>query len=235
MIPRRILIADVETSGVDPAKDHLVEAGLLRWSVEHRSTICAASWLVAAPSNEAEAINGIPAALLPEGQSREFVIGAAQRWANGCDAVAAHNGDFDRSFLGEVGPPWIDTAWDIEWPKPCGGRRLQDVALAHGLAVLDAHRALTDCLLLAKLLERVAELGHDVGRLLERAMRPKVKVISLAPFEERETVKAHGFRWDPHPVKVWWRNMPAEDVAALPFPCRIIDPSAAPARRARAT
>lgn len=220
MIPRRVLILDVETGGVDPAKDPLVELGLARWSVEHRALIRAASILVAAPSNDAATVNGIPPALLPEGQTADFALDVARRWAEGCDAVLAHNGeDFDKLWTGELGGlPWIDSAWDIDWPKPCGGRRLQDIALAHGLAVLAAHRALTDCLLLAQLLERVAELpGVELGALLERAMRPKVKVISMAPYEEKDKVKEHGFRWSDED-RWWFRRLPAEDVAALPFP-----------------
>lgn len=221
MTPRRLLLVDVETSGMDPAKDHLVEVGLVRWHVEHRSMIAAASWVIRAPSNEAEAINGIPAALLVEGQEKGAILDAARRWAGGCDVVVAHNGDFDRSFLGEIGPAWVDSAWDIAWPRASGGRKLVELALAHGLGVTEAHRAISDCLLLARLFERVAELGHDVGAMLARAMRPKVKVVSLAPFEQRDLCKAAGFRWEPHPVKVWWRMMPAEDVPSLPFPCRI--------------
>jgi DNA polymerase-3 subunit epsilon len=217
----RILILDVETSGFDPDKDHLLEVAVVRWSVEHRAVIAAASWLLAAPGNAAEPINGIPPALLSEGIELDRVIADVHRWAKGCDLVLAHNGEFDRSWVGEIGPPWVDSAWDLEWPRAGAGRTLVQLALAHGLAVLEAHRALSDCLLLARLLARVGEMGADVGRLLERARRPKLKVISLAPFEDRELVKSHGFRWAPHPLKEWWRMMPLEDVAGLPFRCRI--------------
>jgi DNA polymerase-3 subunit epsilon len=221
MKPRLILLCDTETSSLEPADGHLLELGMLRWSVEHRTTIAQASWLVRAPGNPAEPHNGIPPAVLPEGQNQDVVLDAFRRWSGSVDAIVAHNGDFDQKWLPAVGKPWIDSAWDVDWPRVGNGRKLIDLALAHGLAVLDAHRALSDCLLLARLLERVAELGHDVGQLLARAMRPKVKVIAEVPFEQKDEAKAAGFRWEPYPVKKWWRMMPAEDIAALPFPTRV--------------
>lgn len=219
---REILILDTETSGLDPKKDHLIEVGLVRWSVEHRTTLEATSWLVQAPGNPAEAINGIPPALLVHGRElSDSNVMVSKRAAN-CDAIAAH-GDFDRQWFPELGRPWIDTAWDVDWPRALNAesRKVHALCLAHGLAVLDAHRALPDCQLLARLLERVGELGHDVSLLLDRAMRPKVKVLSLAPFQEKEIVKQHGFRWNPE-ERVWWRMMPSEDLAALPFRTRVI-------------
>lgn len=219
---RRILILDTETSGLDPAKDQLLEVGLVLWSVEHCTTVASASWLIYGTENPAQAINGIPPAVLVEGRDRGLVVTEIiDVWAESADAIAAH-GDFERQWFADLGRPWIDTCWDIDWPRASSAdsRKVHALCLAHGLAVLDAHRALPDCQLLARLLERVAELGHDVGRLLERAMRPKVKVVSLAPFSEKDTVKLAGFRWSPE-RKEWWRMMPVEDVAALPFRTRV--------------
>lgn len=216
-----LLLIDVETSGLDPAVDHLLEVGLVLWSVQHRSTIASAAWLLRAPANPAQHINGIPPALLVEGRDPAAVRTTVTRWAESADAIAAHNGDFDRQWLPDLGKPWIDSAWDIDWPKPVSDRKLTAVALAHGLAVMDAHRALPDCQLLARLLERVGEMGHDVEALLVRAMRPKVKVVSKLPYstENVAACKAAGFRWEPA-KKEWWRMIAEEDVAALPFPCR---------------
>jgi DNA polymerase-3 subunit epsilon len=218
----KLLILDVETSSLEPETGHLVEVGLVRWSVEHRTILSAASWVVAAPDNPAAAINGIPPAALAEGAAPAHVMATTKRWAESCDVIAAHS-DFDRKWFPDLGRPWIDTAWDIDYPRAasCSGRRVVDLCLGHGLAVLDNHRALPDCLLLARLLERCGELGADVEQLVRRAMRPKVKVVALVSFEEKEAAKAAGFRWDPHPVKAWWRMMAPEDVAALPFRCRV--------------
>lgn len=212
----RALIIDVETSGLDPRADHLLEVGMVEWSLDHLTTLRSGSWLVRAPSNAAEAINGIPAAILPFGRGLEGVHREVEAWAMDVSVVLAHNADFDTQWLPPFPVPVVDTAWDFDFPRVCADRKLTALALAHGLAVMEAHRALPDCQLLARLLERVAELGHDVPELLRRGMRPKVKAISLAPFDEKASVKEYGFRWSPDDAW-WWRMMPAEDMAALPF------------------
>lgn len=230
---KRILFLDTETSGLDPKVDHLIEVGLVLWDVQHRAVLQASSWLVQAPSNAAEHVNGIPAAVLPQGLSRRGIEAQVMGYAADADVIVAHNAEFDRAWLPELANmAWVCSCFDIEWPgryragtieregeRP--GHSLVALCLAHGVGVADAHRALADCLLLARLLERVAELGHDIDAMLARAMRPKVKVVSLAPFERKDEVKAAGFRWDPG-AKVWWRTIAAEDVAALPFRCRVV-------------
>ncbi|MFA9271558.1 MAG: hypothetical protein ACEQSX_12515 [Baekduiaceae bacterium] len=159
-----LLLLDVETGGLDPATDHLLEVGLVLWSVPHRSTIATASWLVRAPANKAEHVNGIRPALLAEGREREWVVGRAQAWAEHADAVAAHNAEFDRAWLPDLGKPWICTCFDVEWPgralaggiereRERPGQSLVALCLAHGVGVASAHRAITDCLLIASLLE----------------------------------------------------------------------------------
>lgn len=37
--------------------------------------------------------------------------------------------------------------------------------------------------------------------------------------EQKDVVKAAGFRWNQE-QRVWWRDMPLEDTAALPFKVR---------------
>lgn len=44
--------------------------------------------------------------------------------------------------------------------------------------------------------------------------------ISLAPFDQKETVKSHGFGWNDLVPKQWAKVMPAEDARALPFAVR---------------
>lgn len=220
---KKLLLLDVESTGLDPAKDHLAEVGLVQWSVEHHCTLASASWLVRAPSNEAEKINRIPAAALVDAAEPDRVRELVRRWAEPCDAVMAHNADFDRQWVPDLGKPWIDSAWDLELPVACSDRKLTDIMLAHGLAVLDAHRALTDCQMMARLLERCVELCWDVDNMLAKALRPKVRVVAINhgfDAAKNQLYKTAGFRWSPE-SKEWWRLLPEEDAAALPFKVRV--------------
>ena len=58
----RLLLLDTETSSIDPDTGHPLEVATAIYSVEHRSLTRVRSWLVQAPGNDAEPINGIPPA-----------------------------------------------------------------------------------------------------------------------------------------------------------------------------
>lgn len=214
---RTILVVDVETTGLDREHDEVIEVGWVLWSVEHRTMLDVRSALLPAKSNPAEAVNGIPEAALADGDAsvwRDF-----ERRASLADALVAHQADFDRAFIeryATTSKPWVCTREDMRWPRAAAGTSLTHTALAHGCAVVAAHRAVNDCLLLVRLLESVADVDERLDAALAHAKLPKVRVVSLAPYEERETVKAHGFKWDPQ-RRQWWRVMAIEDAADFPF------------------
>lgn len=212
---KTILILDTETSSLDPSTGHLLEVAVIRFSVEHATELDSAAWLVKAPSNEAEHINGIPVAALDYGYSLDETRSRVAQWSGNVDAIVAHS-DFDQKWIGDTGRPWIDSCNDLEYPRPSPSRSLAALCLAHGLGVSEAHRAMADCRLLVRLFERCHELGHDLDTMLRGGLRPKGHFVSLAPFEQKDLVKQHGFRWDAT-SKHWWRKMAIEDAGKLPF------------------
>lgn len=231
---RTVAIVDLETTGVDRDKDHVLEVGFVLWSVEHRCILEAFSGLLAAEANPAEAVNGIPAAACKDvgtgvhDNAWAMLVGALQE----ADAAVAHQADFDRAFClrasgdyaedvrGIVeGSVWICTREDMTWPKAGTGESLIATALAHGVAVTSAHRAIHDCLLLARLFEVVPDIGERLEAAYAHAKLPKARLVSLAPFEEKDVVKDAGFRWDAQ-RREWWRVMAIEDAKALPFRTR---------------
>lgn len=227
-----LAIVDVETTSLDPSSGHVVEVALALYSVNHRSLVRARSWLCSAPAEAVAAtqhVHGISPALVqtlgvPFATVADMVYKIASKEAG---LFAAHNSDFDCAwFPRDVQDcrPWLDTCRDIDWPKPSTSRSLTAIALAHGVGVVRAHRALDDVLTLAALFERVAELGADIPALIERAMRPKVLVmVAETSFsEERNALaKAACFAFD-RPTKTWRRRMAAADCAALPFATRVL-------------
>lgn len=224
-----IIILDLETTGLDPKADRIIEVGCILYSVDHATPISSFASLVNGKDNAAEATNQIPGAVLATSPSIDHALGRVAdlvEWAEieGPAAFVAHRADFDRGFLEEAHPdlaarlPWICSKFDVEWPSSRVGASCVEMALAHGVPVVKAHRALTDCDLIASTLTAVAKT-HDLAAILERAMRPKAKFVSLAPFEEKEVVKAAGFQWD-GAVKEWSRRMAIADASQLPFAVR---------------
>lgn len=222
-----LIITDTETQGLDPAKHAAIEVAVAVWSVPHRTMTACYSTLIRADGNEAEAINRIPAVALGFAAPPEYAwraVGAFIEKAHKASAFVAHRASFDRSFYPKElanSREWICSKYDIEWPRSKPGASLVEVALAHDVAIAVNHRALADVLLLCRVFERCAELGYDIDAMIARAMRPKATFVSLAPFEEKEAVKAAGFSWIPD-RKVWERTMAIEDAAKLPFKVREI-------------
>ena len=221
-----LLIIDLETSGTDPDADHVVEVGAVLFSTSLAVPLACKSALVLSGANAAELVNGIPAASLtgpwciaPE-QIRPMIAGLA-KLAPEPPIYVAHNAAFDRSFLPGVGAEWICTYGDATWPRMPGETgSLVNIALAYGLGVSRAHRAIEDCLLLAALLGRVHEVEGGLEQWMFRALEPKRELIACVSYDDRELAKHAGFRWDGE-RKVWAKRVGESRAAAfcegLPF------------------
>lgn len=228
---KNVLLLDTETGGVNHKVDKLVEIAAILYSLEYAMPITSFAALVPGDSNEAEAINGIPSALLKHANSVNMIAAVMDELIINCDAILAHSASFDFYFVQDVAKewgidpdsrPWICTMHDIDWPKKTKHRNLTALALAHGVPVIAAHRALTDVDILARLLTQVASTGVDIKELVQRGTRPKVLVESLVDYSNRDIAYTHGFDWDPV-KRQHLREMPKEDIDALPFKCRIVD------------
>jgi len=220
-----LAITDCETSGLSPDTDRIIDVAVVLYSVDHACVIETWSSLVEQSDAGPTDIHGITtdqlkALGIPEGMAYPKWYG----WAGEADAILAHNAPFDRAFLEmahvahcdlEPHSGWIDSL-DIEWPRRSSSRSLVQLALAHGLGVSDAHRALSDCLLLARLLTRSAELGADLPAMVARAALPRYTYQALVSYDDRGLAKDAGFRWDSE-RRQWLRRLLPEDAAALPF------------------
>jgi DNA polymerase-3 subunit epsilon len=220
---RHLLIVDVETTGIDFKENAPIEYGAILFDVEHRAVTHQFSALL--PSvvpNGAEAVNGIPDALLataPVNDLGDMAISYLQQLYCCADAVLAHNVDFDHPWLEPVistlPTPWICTLRDFRWNIP--GLRATpsviDLALAHGVPVWAAHRALTDCTYLAQVLAA----RQDLAQLLLDAQEPQRLYEAVVNFADRDQAKAAGFQWQAHKPKAWTRYLRDDEIQTLPF------------------
>jgi DNA polymerase III epsilon subunit-like protein len=175
---------------------------------------------VYADKNEAESVNGLSVDLLSYGDERARVEDRVLDAVRGCDAVVAHGAAFDKQWVSLPAElPWVCSCDDIEWPRKSSSRSLAAIALAHGVGVLDAHRAGADVATMVRLFERVHDMGTDLASMLALAMRPKALfAVADRGFDAARNQKAKelGFRWNAE-AKRWERRMTAEQSASMPF------------------
>jgi DNA polymerase-3 subunit epsilon len=216
-IPTTLLILDTETTGLDPTTDSLVEVGAILFSVPHRAVIQQVSFLLPCTENPALHVNRI-APDLTRLVDCSLALEMFQAMAGEADAFIAHNAAFDAAFLDPLltpalrSIPWICTCEGIRWPGLRLNPSLTDLALAYGVPVWAAHRALTDCTYLAQVLARDTELE----RHLIQGLEPRRLVVAQVSYDEREQAKAAGFRWDPA-AKQWSRRCSQSEIDELGF------------------
>ncbi|WP_261792583.1 3'-5' exonuclease [Prochlorococcus marinus] len=225
--PENILILDTETTGLDNENDDCIEVGSILFNVKSRSVLAQQSFLLPVQNNNAEKINNIPAEITRLPQPLCEAIKYFESLVQVSDVIVAHNAEFDMKWFGLKKLPLIEKQWicsmdDITWPAD---RQLKtrpsvrDLALAYGIPVWNAHRALTDCIYLAEVFKRCSELEE----LLIRALEPKVLLRAEISYEERYLAKNAGFRWNDAIKGAWSRKMSRRDMEKLEFPVHEVD------------
>jgi DNA polymerase-3 subunit epsilon len=223
--PERLLILDTETTALSPQQGQCIEVGAVLFDVTSRSVLMQVSFLLPCDRNPAQAINGIPAAVSRLEQPWRSGLACFEAMVADADAVLAHNAAFDRQWFGNgelpaLCKPWICSMEDIRWPAERQLRptpSVRDLALAYGVPVWAAHRALTDCIYLVQVFQRCDELEA----LLQAALEPRRLVRARLSYDERQLAKDAGFRWNEPVPKAWSRRLSEREIAALPFP---VDP-----------
>ena len=225
--PDNILILDTETTGLDNKKDDCLEVGSILFNVKNRSVLAQQSFLLPVEINNAEKINNIPAEITRLPQPLSEAIKYFESLVRVSDVIVAHNAEFDMKWFGLNKLPQIEKQWicsmdDITWPvdRQLKSRpSVRDLALAYGVPVWNAHRALTDCIYLAEVFKRCSELE----KMLIRALEPKVLLRAEISYEKRHLARNAGFRWNDSIKGAWSRKMSRRDMEKLEFPVHEID------------
>jgi DNA polymerase-3 subunit epsilon len=217
------LFLDVETTGLDPAVDEIIELAMVpfTYGVDGRIfEVRDAFQGLRQPNNpippEITALTGITDQMVA-GQSIE--LAEVEAFTNDAALVIAHNAAFDRRFTERltdifVAKPWACSMTQIDWgAEGYEGTKLAYLVMGAGF-FYERHRAVQDCLAAIELLSMPLPKtgGRAMGRLLEQARRPSWRIwAENAPFEVKDVLKARGYRWNANGTaspRAWYIDVP---------------------------
>ncbi|MDH3589157.1 MAG: 3'-5' exonuclease [Gammaproteobacteria bacterium] len=205
---RQGLFVDLETTGLDPATDAIIQIALLPFEFTVDGLVC-----TVADGYEEFDDPGRP---IPDnirkltGISDDDVRGRAIDWtrvetmADRADLIVAHNAGFDRRFLEARCQVFAQKAWgcsmrEIPW-RDEGLESPKQEYLAYRFGFFyDGHNAAADCLAGIHLLaQELPQSGRPaLAALLENARRTTYRLWAVnAPFEAKSLLKARGYFWN---------------------------------------
>ncbi|MEZ4743477.1 MAG: 3'-5' exonuclease [Bdellovibrionota bacterium] len=205
------LVVDLETTGLDPVKDKIIEIGLVEFAVESSKNPVISNIYGALEdpkvslSPEIVKITGLEDKYL-EGQCIDW--GIVQKYFDRSSVVIAHNMSFDRSFLQQRQELNLSTAhWacskkHIDWfAHGFKTRALNYLAADHGFVNSFAHRAVFDCATTLRL------ITPYLSELIETSYEHEICFSAVgAAFEKKDILREHGYRWNPE-VRVWQKSV----------------------------
>lgn len=202
------IILDFETTGLDPAKDEIVEAACVKFRYSATDEIIGVSDVFHSYNEPSVPIPAFVTELT--GITNEMVAGhriniaALESFAADANIVIAHNAGFDRKFAERLSPifehkHWACTQTEIGWRKHgFGGAKLgyllADIGYFH-----NAHRAIDDCHALVEILAHsLPTTARSIfAELIDCARRTTFRIWAQgSPFELKDTLKARGYRWN---------------------------------------
>jgi DNA polymerase-3 subunit epsilon len=202
------LFVDTETTGLDPARDEIIEIAMTPFTYGLDGQIYAVGEpfsQLREPSRpippEVTAITGISDAMVA---GRTIDPADVAAFAAPAAIVIAHNAAFDRRFLERYcetfnTKPWACSMSEIDWAgEGFEGTKLFYLAAGAGF-FYERHRATNDCLAAIELLARRLPSSGRTGlsHLLHRARTPSWRIwAENSPFDLKDQLKARGYRWN---------------------------------------
>lgn len=215
-----VLGFDTETTGLNTKNDYIIEVGAALYDTQTRQMVDIFDALILWPSRpridpEALHVHGISQDILEKwGTPAEEVFTKLFMLAEKADYMCGHNvlkfdkpmldtallriHDRDRILYRKLGElKWIDTMFDLPYPKYLKIRKLELLAAHHRYYNQHSHRAFFDVCACLHLLG-----CYDFNHVLEINATPLVEIKAEVPYEQREDARINGFYW--YPEKKSW-------------------------------
>jgi DNA polymerase-3 subunit epsilon len=223
------VILDIETTGLNPRSDEIIELGMLKFAFSSEGRVSKVvdefqrfrEPNIAVPAEVAK-LTGITAEMLagksidPEHVS-VFLADVV--------LVIAHEARFDRPFCEAQFPVFATKYWacsnsGVDW-RARGHRGTKLTYLLNDFGYFyEGHRALDDCHAVLEVLVSVlpGAAHSSFGELLKNARKASIRIWAEgAPFEFKDALRARGYRWSDGSNgsrRAWWTDVGEDAVDA---------------------
>jgi DNA polymerase-3 subunit epsilon len=222
------LIVDVETTGLDPARDKIIELAILPFEFSSEGVLYGVHDSYAGFEDPGmpvpKEITRLTGITDDDVRGRKLDDDAVAALVADASLVIAHNAGFDRRFLERRFPVFVDTPWgcsreQVPWAAAGLRSRSLDYLLFRFGYFFDGHRALNDCQAVLHLLSQNLPLSGQpiMSVFLENARRRAWRIWALdTDFDLKDRLKERGYRWsngeDGRP-RAWFRDVDDADLA----------------------
>lgn len=207
--PNRLLVVDVETTGLKAADDKIIEVGAALIEFEAATgrlgkTLARYNGLEDPGfplSEETTELTGITDA---DVAGQKIDTEAVEKLGKAAHLVIAHNASLDRAFMEKRFPIFEKCWWACSFQegpwKDMGftSQKLDYLCVMAGGFFYKAHRASVDVDALTRLLTLEADGKTVLKRLLEQSRKPSYRIWATdSPFDSKDMLKQAKYNWSP--------------------------------------
>lgn len=211
----RVGFIDFEATGVDPKTARIIEYAFMLYDTDLEQPLVIKTSLVQGQKipQEVQELTGIEEGMFPFGEHVEVAIDTIVLWSMFVEYWVGHNAlEYDKVLLDEEslgrqkklynrGGCWIDTMYDLPYPKHIKDRKLTHLAAAHGFLNPMPHRALADVITLQKIFCK-----YPLDEIIKSAETKLLILRADVSFSNKELAKKRGYHWDSE-KKIWIKKM----------------------------
>lgn len=220
----KLLLFDLETTGLDVNTVRILEHGHILWDTEYKKPVTMSSHIWFSEDypkewKEAEAVNGISYEYAKKyGANPTNIIKMLESILSDFEVsyFVAHNGkSYDlpvlRAEVKRLGlecpkimnTPIIDTRYDLPFYSQPKSRHLGHLAYDYGIVhdPEEKHAALFDCLLMLGLLKK-----FDIEKIVNCTNAKTIIIKANVTRENKDLAKFNGYQWNPEKV-AWLRSI----------------------------